>query len=285
MTSSKTECLPAQIRTLKPKFMNCAIWTEDPSTGENIKAHLEQWSSFLTCHELSSTADMLPEKVTADSSDVHFVMLESSSSGALEHLGNCNQNVPLVVFIVSPTCKFIRNIEASALDYMCWPFNMHQVREMERRLKDLQAMREECPEFSEGYAFALKFLATNIRKHSIKEVIIPNVRGYRACATHELIRFESDGPYSYAFISNGEQVLTNKPLKHFEYVLDNADFVRIQNSHMINLHYLKSWQSDKGVRLTLADGSSFEVSFRWVPLFVQAFTKWSKKRGNQHPNT
>jgi DNA-binding LytR/AlgR family response regulator len=277
--------LPAQLRSLKPKFMNCTIWTEDPSAGENIKAHLEQWSSFLRCHELCSTADMIPEKVTAERSDVHFVMLESSSSSALEHLGNCNHKMPLVVFIVSPTCKFIRNIEASALDYMCWPFNMMHVREIDSRLKDLQAMCEECPEFSDGYAFALKFLAATIRKHSIKEVIIPNVRGYKVYATHELLRFESDGNYTYAFTSNGEQVLANKPLKHFEYVLDNAGFVRIQNAHMINLQYLKSWQSEKGVNLTLSDGSTFEVSFRWVPLFVQAFSKWSKKRSNQNPKT
>jgi len=131
----------------------------------------------------------------------------------------------------------------------------------------------------------LKFLAENTRRHSFKEFVIPNIRGYSACSTHELIRFESDGPFTLAFTSSGEQLLTNKPLKHFEYVLEKAGFVRIQNSHLINLHYLQSWQRDKGVKLTLADGSTFDVSFRWVPLFVQAFSNWSKKRGSQNPKT
>lgn len=260
--------------------MNCTVWTEDPTAGENIKAHLEQWSSFLRCHQLCSTADMIPEKVTAERSEVHFVMLESSSSSALEHLGNCNHKVPLVVFIVSPTCKFIRNIETAALDYMCWPFNMSHVREIESRLRDLHAMQSECAEFSDGYSVALKFLGANIRKRSIKEVIIPGVRGYTVCQTQELMRLESDGPYTYAFISSGEQVLTNRPLKHFERTLDDRGFVRIQNNQLINLHYLQSWQSENGVKLTLNDGSTFDVSFRWVPLFLQAFSTWFKKRSH-----
>ena len=272
--------MPAQLRSLKPKFMNCTIWTEDPSAGENIKAHLEQWSSFLMCHQLCSTADMIPEKVTAERSDVHFVMLESSSSAVLEHLGNCNNKVPLVVFIVSPTCKFIRNIEISALDYLCWPFNLVHVREIESRLRDLYAMQSECPEFSEGYSIALKFLVANIRKHSIKEVVIPGIRGYTICQTQELKRLESDGPYTYAFTSNGEQLLTNKPLKHFENALYDCGFVRIQNTHLINLHYLKSWQNENGVKITLSDGSTFDVSFRWVPLFLQAFSQWFKRRSH-----
>ncbi len=228
--------------------------------------------------EVCPTADMIPEKVTVERSEVHFVMLESSSSIALQHLGNCNHKVPLVVFVVSPTCKFIRNIEVSALDYMCWPFNMRHVREMESRLTDLHAMGAECAEFSEGYALALKFLAENIRRHSFKEFVIPNIRGYSVCSTHEVIRFESDGACTLAFTSSGEQVITNKPLEHFEYVLDKAGIVRIQISHLINLHYLQSWQRDEGFKLTLADGSTFEVSVRWVPLFVQAFSRWSKKK-------
>lgn len=272
--------MPAQLRNLKPKFMNCTIWSEDPSAGENIKAHLEQWSSIFTCHELCSMADMIPEKVTTERSEVHFVRLESSSSKALEHLGNCNHEVPLVVFIVSPTCKFIRNIEISALDYMCWPFTMFQVREIENRLRDLHTMQSECLEFSDGYLVALKFLGANIRKLSIKEVIIPANRGYAVYQTQELMRMESDGPYTHAFTSSGEQVLTNMPLKHFERMLDDCGFVRIQSTQLINLHYLQSWQSENGVKITLKDGSTFNVSFRWVPLFIQAFSKWVKRRGN-----
>ena len=94
------------------------------------------------------------------------------------------------------------------------------------------------------------------------------------------MRLESDGPYIYAFTSSGEQVLTNKPLKHFERTLDERGFVRIQNTQLINLHYLQSWQNESGVKVTLTDGSTFDVSFRWVPIFLQAFSKWFKKRSN-----
>ena len=63
-------------------------------------------------------------------------------------------------------------------------------------------------------------------------------------------------------------MLVSKPMKHFEDFLDDTQFIRIHNSHIINVNYLKGYIRDEGGMAELMDGSKLQIDKRRLPLFL-----------------
>jgi len=259
--------------------MNCAIWSRDMAMGESIKAQLQKYSHTFDVDAVyewnnSSTFDNISQQV-----DVVFTQLEMNDEVLPQLLGSLSDNCPFIVFVVRNESKSVRKINACAMDYLYLPFTMRECRELEARLQELRNLKEESLSFSKSYCAAIHHLSANWRKRKLREVVLPNVKGYSVVPPQQLVRLVCDGPYTLAFLHNGDCVLTCKPIKHYDEVLDGFGFVRIQHTQIINLNHLKSWQSDKGVEVTLNDGSVWPISMRRVPLFLDAFQQWSKSHG------
>jgi len=258
--------------------MTCTIWSKDENVSQDLKKQVDQWSTSLKCNAVNQVGNYDNCNIRFQKSDAHLIHIDENDQSQLDVLSRLNLTQSFVVFIVSPQCKFIKVIKASGLDYAVWPMKMSSLRDVESRLMDLHSMSSESEEFFTGYRTAMQFLSTNIHRLSKKEIILPGVRGYMISRTEEIVRFESEGTYSWAFFADGTNLLTNKPIKHFECVLEESCFIRICQEHIINLHYLESCQRKEGVSVTLQDGKTIDVCIRRVPLFMEAFTSWSKGR-------
>ncbi len=265
-------------RNLKLNCMNCTIWSNDQNVSQELKKHVEQWSTSLKCNVVNQAGNEDNGNLQPEKNDAHLIHVDENDSSQLDVLSRINLTQSFVIFIVTPPCKFIQVIKASGLDYAVWPMKMSSVRDIESRLIDLHSMSSESVDFFTGYRTAMQFLSTNIHRLSKKEIVLPGVRGYMISRTEEIVRFESEGSYSWAFFADGTNLLTNKPIKHFERVLEESSFIRICQEHIINLHYLEGCQRKGGVSVSLQDGKTIDVCIRRVPLFMEAFTSWSKGR-------
>lgn len=259
--------------------MNCAIWTRDRDLGESIQTQLHKCSHTFDVDSVYEWTDSATAGGLSRQVDVIFTQLDMSDEALPQLLGSLSDNCPFVVFVVPNEHISVRKINACALDYLHLPITMRECRELEARLQELRHMREESPSFSKSYCSAIHHLAANWRKQKLREVVLPNVKGYTVLPPQHVVRLECDGPYTHAFLHNGDSMLTCKPIKHYDEVLDGYGFVRIQHTQIINLHHIKSWQSENGVELTLNDGTVLPISMRRVPLFLDAFQQWSKSNG------
>jgi two-component system LytT family response regulator len=258
--------------------MDCIIWTRKAELGSAIKSQFELWSSTLNCCSLQLTEGLRSNEYRDTPCDAHFIELDAENDWLLDTLAQATSSPVPLFFVVHEKCKLIRNIQACALDFMVLPITLRAVHAAESRLRDLHVMMAEYDGFAGSYRLALQYLATHKLKRRFKEVVLPDIKGYYMCETQSLLRFESEGPYCYAFTADGKQVLTDKPIYHFEDMLSDSGFVRIHQDKIINIDYMKSWSGDNGVSITLKDDSIHPVSPRRVPLFLQAFSKWSKQR-------
>ena len=265
-------------RNLKLNCMNCTIWSKDQNVSQELKKQVDHWSTTLKCDVVNQVGNHDNSNIQFENSDAHLIHVDENNHSQLDVLSMLNLTQSFVIFIVTPQCKFIKVIKASGLDCAVWPMKMSSVRDIESRLIDLHSMSSESDDFFTGYKRALEFLSTNIHRLSKKEIVLPCVRGYMISRTEDIVRFESEGLYSWAFFANGSNVLTNKSMKHFERVLEESSFIRICQEHIINLQYLESCQRKEGVSVTLQDGKTLGVSIRRAPLFMEAFTSWSKRR-------
>jgi two-component system LytT family response regulator len=86
----------------------------------------------------------------------------------------------------------------------------------------------------------------------------------------EILRLESTGNYTQFFFLDGTKLLVTKTLKEFDKLLADNGFIRIHQSHLINLKQIKEYVKVDGGYIVMKGGSKVPVSVRKRPLVVKA---------------
>jgi two-component system LytT family response regulator len=75
-----------------------------------------------------------------------------------------------------------------------------------------------------------------------------------------IIRCEADGNYTAFHLKNGEKLLVSKTLKEYDELLSPYGFLRVHQSHLINLNEIKSYIKADGGYIKMKDGASVSIS-------------------------
>ena len=71
---------------------------------------------------------------------------------------------------------------------------------------------------------------------------------------------ESQSNYTYIYFSDSRKLVVSKTLKEIEELLTGPDFLRIHNSHLVNLAHVRKYVRGDGGYLVLSDGTHLNVS-------------------------
>ena len=95
-----------------------------------------------------------------------------------------------------------------------------------------------------------------------KKIIVPTINGFELLPVIDIIRCQSDINYTTIFMKDRQKLVVAKTLKEFEEMLEDYNFFRVHNSHLVNLAYVKSYNKGKGGSVLMIDSSEIEVSTR-----------------------
>jgi two-component system LytT family response regulator len=168
-------------------------------------------------------------------------------------LGKIHSNI---VFITAHEQYAIKAFRFSALDFLLKPVDPDELQMVIGKLKGVI-------EKSDNYAH-IDLLLENIRKKvdNFKRIALSNSDGMHLFEISDIIRCESEDNYTKFYIKNSKPVLISKTLKEYEELLTEHGFVRIHQSHLINLSYLKSYIKKEGGYVIMADNSNLPISQR-----------------------
>lgn len=76
----------------------------------------------------------------------------------------------------------------------------------------------------------------------------------------EIIYCKSDGNYTEVYLKNGDKEVLSKKLKDVESLIGETVFLRVHNSYLVNMKYLKEFIKTDGSYLILENGASIPVS-------------------------
>ena len=79
---------------------------------------------------------------------------------------------------------------------------------------------------------------------------------------NEIIRCESQRSYTILHLKDGRKLTVTKTLKQFELELNDHHFVRIHQSHLVNLDYVEKYVKSKGGYVVLENGTELPVAIR-----------------------
>jgi len=173
-----------------------------------------------------------------------------------------------VVFITAFNHYAIKAIKFSAVDYILKPININEFTEAIDRVIE---KRDHGP-LRDNKNF--EALLENIRGSNPTRLVIPTSDGKEYLNPNDIIRIEADRSYSWFFITNNRKILVSKHLKEFQDLLNDRNFFRPHNSHLINLDFVKKYVRHDGGYIEMTDSSQVPISRNRKDLFLAHMSRY-----------
>jgi two-component system LytT family response regulator len=161
-----------------------------------------------------------------------------------------------IIFVTAYDKYAIKAFKFSAVDYLLKPVDPDDLRQAVARLHQKRSKEEIASRF-EALSYNLRNGAPLPRRISI-----PTVKGLEFLPVQDIVRCESHINYTSIFLTTGQKLTVARTLKEFEELLEDHNFYRVHNSHLINLACIKSYHKGKGGSVCMTDNTEIEVSTR-----------------------
>jgi two-component system LytT family response regulator len=184
--------------------------------------------------------------------DIVFLDIQMPDGTGFDLLKSVENKDFEVVFITAHEEFAIKAIKFSALDYLLKPIDPTELREAtEKAMKAIEDKRDEQQ---------FEALQNNIQPTQKKRLVLKTQESVHVVELEEIIRCEADRNYTSFFLTGGKKILVSKTLKDYEILLSSFHFLRVQQSHLINLNFVDRYDKGNGGSVVMKDGSQVPLS-------------------------
>lgn len=211
--------------------------------------------------------------LTAHEVDLIFLDIAMPGENGFELIPQAQIANATVIFTTAYDQYALKAIKANALDYLLKPIDIDE-------LKDAVAKAEKYINLSNAAGNnrneSLKNLAADLTdRAAIKKITLPSGQGYRLVDIDDIIHIEADSNYSVFHLTNLEKIAVSKVLKDYEEILPENRFIRIHKSSIVNLKYVKEYNSKNGLQVVLNNGEAINVSRRRASDFFDSIKNYT----------
>jgi two-component system LytT family response regulator len=178
-----------------------------------------------------------------------------------------------VIFTTAYDQYALKAIKANALDYLLKPIDIDELKDAVEKADRYIKLNKSENNRNES----LKNLANDLDDRSavIKKITLPSGQGYRLVDIDDIIHIAADSNYSVFHLHNLEKIAVSKILKDYEEILPEGRFVRIHKSSIVNLKYVKEYNSKNGLQVILENGEAINVSRRRASDFFEKIKNYT----------
>lgn len=208
-------------------------------------------------------AELKPDVIFLD------IRMPSESEG-LDLLNEIENKDFFVVFVTAFKDYALRAFNASAVHYILKPIDIDDLRLAVNKLVDAKRIFEEDPNNFITYFNSIKNLSDSLinNKHN-NRIVISHTKGLKIVEDDTITHLDASGNCTTIYFNDGSRYLDTRTLKIYENILDSKKFFRIHKSHIINLSYLKEYQSDEGHYVVLKNENKIPVARNRVSEFIK----------------
>lgn len=168
----------------------------------------------------------------------------------LEKLGALNFQV---IFTTSYDQYAIKAIRFSALDYLLKPIDREELQRAVQKVS--QRNNHALPQ-------QLDLLLQKLKNPSvpITKIAIPTMEGLQLLPAESIVSCESNSNYTTLSLKDKRKIIASRSLKEMEEILQDFPFIRVHNSHMININEVEKYIKGEGGYLVMSDDTTINVS-------------------------
>lgn len=174
--------------------------------------------------------------------DTGFSLLESLSDVSFE-----------VIFVTAYDKYAIQAIRFSALDYLLKPIDPEDlIRAVDKAIRIILQKQENL---------RMQNLLSNVKAiDKQKRIALSVADKIEFVEVRSIVRCEAESNYTTFFLKSGEKLIVSRTLKEYEDLLTPYNFLRVHQSHLINMEEIKSFMKADGGYIRMKDGSLVSIS-------------------------
>ncbi len=192
---------------------------------------------------LKQIAALKPEVVFLD-----INMEDGTGFDLLDELEDFNFHL---VFVTAFNQYAIKAFKYAAFDYLLKPVDLQELRKCVDRIRN---------ENKDSNETRIKQLRESHKQGSNSKLTLPNLGGFDLVEIQDIIRCEGQKNYTTFHMRSGKKIVVSQTLKEYELLLEEHNFMRVFQSHLINLNCIQKYIKGRGGMLVMDDGSNIPVS-------------------------
>ena len=250
-------------------MLRVVIVDDEPDAVKFIQGIISEYCPNL---EVAGTAYSAKDGVSVimqTKPDLVFLDVQMPHGSGFDLLSSFPEKSFDVIFITAYNHYAIQAIKFSAVDYILKPVNISELIEAVNKVEQKRSSMEYR---NLNYSNLLE----NLKAPVPSKLAIPTTDGIEYLNTSEIIRIEADRSYSWFFLTDKKKYLVSRNLKEYQELLQDLNFFRPHNSHLINMIYVKKYIRHEGGYIEMTDGSNVPISRGKRDLFLLQMGKISK---------
>ncbi|MCC5916316.1 MAG: response regulator transcription factor [Cryomorphaceae bacterium] len=232
--------------------MNTVIIDDDVDFANILKNNLHETTTFQVVEMAHSVKDGLAA-IMENKPDVVFLDMELPDGEGFDVIKDFDE-IPFQLVVISAHDQYaMRAFKFSAVDYLLKPF---EVSELHRAIQRIEKLKSH--EVNSANVFLNNHRTTSLQS---KKLGVSTVSDIYYIRLREISFAKADGNYTEIFLVDQKKcIVSSKPIKYFEEVLEEFDFFRVHKSYLVNLRNVKSYKKSDGGYLVMKDGSTVDIS-------------------------
>lgn len=245
-------------------MLRTVIVEDERPNQEVLMNYLEAYCPGVEVVDVASTLQEGIDKISKQQPDLIFldIKLDAGNSGfdLLEKIEKIN----FQIIFVTAYDEYIKKAlnETEALYYITKPIKISELETAVDKAKDKVAEVEDTAESEEASTVSSDRIKELLRQiNPERKIAIPIDKGLEFVTVTDIIRVEALGNFVQVHLPERKKLTVYQNLTHYEKELENAQFMRVHRSHLVNLREVKSFQNrGKAGTIFLNDGSEIQIS-------------------------
>ncbi|MBQ0734490.1 LytR/AlgR family response regulator transcription factor [Aquimarina celericrescens] len=159
-----------------------------------------------------------------------------------------------IIFVTASDEYAIRAFKFAAIDYVLKPYSNQELAQAIEKAKQQIQPNSERLNILKNTLSAPEQKPDKISLHTLDKIIIVSL--------DDIIRCESDSNNTIFYLQDGQKIFVTKTLKYFADMLKSYQFLRVHQSHLVNLQCISAFIKTDGGYLMLKNGENIPVSVR-----------------------
>jgi two-component system LytT family response regulator len=200
---------------------------------------------------------LIGQKIIEDTKpDLLFLDIELEDGTGFDLLEKLRFRDFKLIFVTASEECALKAFRYSALDYIVKPINPDDLINTINNI--FFATRIESLELQVNVLMQ----CLNRTNKEPQSLVLKTTETVHIVQVDEIIRCEADRNYTTFYLTSGEKILVSNTLKDYEKLLSEDKFVRVHNSHLVNISKIRKYEKYISGCLIMTDNSSVPVSVR-----------------------
>lgn len=226
--------------------MKTIIIDDEKQIREGLKILLEYQDVICLVGEAKTVAEG-KEKIEALKPDLVLLDIQLQNSNGFEMLEQLEYLDFKLIFITAYNEYAIKAFKYNAFDYLLKPIDPQELNETIQRLHN--------------EILSVKPQLQNLKNNTtLDKLVVKTTEETHILILKNIVHCEANEGYTFFYLVNGKRILSSKTLKEYDILLSKSGFLRVHQSHLVNISHIKSY--NKNGKIILANNNEVPISVR-----------------------